>query len=281
MTDKPITFVSVHGGHSAEFCSHAEDTLEEIIGAYVELGFSWVGITEHMPSIRDALVPDEERDAGLDAKAMYERFSRYITTCRDLQRKHASTLEILVGFETDTCEGYESFVENLTNEFRPDYIVGSVHHVGDVSIDTSRKLYDQAAENSGGINGLYCEYFDQQYEMVRALRPAVVGHFDLIRIFDPDYRARIERPDIWQRIERNLVAIAELDLILDFNVRAMTKGQSEPYITPSILQRALDLEIAVVPGDDSHGVRTVGHYYDEGIRMLRKIGFDIDWRKPV
>ena len=125
MTDKPITFVSVHGGHSAEFCSHAEDTLEKVIEAYIDRGFSWVGITEHMPSIRDDLVPDEEREAGLDAQGMYDRFSNYIAACRELQRKYSSNLEIFVGFETETCEGYESFVGNLRNEFKPDYIVGS------------------------------------------------------------------------------------------------------------------------------------------------------------
>ena len=281
MTDKPITFVSVHGGHSAEFCSHAEDTLEEVIEAYIDRGFSWVGITEHMPSIRDDLVPDEEKGAGLDAQGMYDRFSHYIATCRELQRKYSSNLEIFVGFETETCEGYESFVGNLSNEFKPDYIVGSVHHVGDVSIDTSRELYGKVADDRGGIDALYCAYFDQQYEMIQALHPAVVGHFDLIRIFDPDYRARLERPDIRKRIERNLAVVAELDLILDFNVRAMTKGQPEPYIATSILQRALDLGIAVVPGDDSHGARSVGRYCDEGVRILQEIGFDIDWRKPA
>ena len=281
MTDKPTAFVSVHGGHSAEFCSHAEDTLEQVIEAYIDGGFSWVGITEHMPSISDDLVPDEEREAGLGAQGMYDRFSHYIATCRELQRKYASNLEIFVGFETETCEGYESFVGKLRNEFKPDYIVGSVHHVGDVSIDTSRELYAKAAHGRGGIDALYCAYFDQQYEMIQALHPAVVGHFDLIRIFDPDYRARIERPDIRKRIERNLTAVAELDLILDFNVRAMTRGQPEPYIAPSILQRALDLGIAVVPGDDSHGARSVGRFCDEGIRILREIGFDVNWRKPA
>ncbi len=281
MTDKPTTLVSVHGGHSAEFCSHAQDTLEEVIRAYIERGFSWVGITEHMPAIRDELVPDEEKEAGLDSAGMYERFARYIATCRTLQQKYAASLDILVGFETETCEGYESFVGNLRNEFKPDYIVGSVHHVDDISIDTSRELYERAAGGRGGIDGLYCAYFDHQYEMIRALHPAVVGHFDLIRIFDPGYSERLERPEIRKRVERNLAAVRELDLILDFNVRAMTKGQSEPYIAPSILRAAQNMGIAVVPGDDSHGVRNVGRYCDEGVRILAEYGFETAWRKPV
>ena len=32
--------VSVHGGHSVEFCSHARDRLSEIVARYAELGFT-------------------------------------------------------------------------------------------------------------------------------------------------------------------------------------------------------------------------------------------------
>ena len=46
-----ISPVSVHGGHSGQFCHHATDSLEEIIELYIAQGFPWVGITEHAPGI--------------------------------------------------------------------------------------------------------------------------------------------------------------------------------------------------------------------------------------
>ena len=48
--------VSVHGGHSGQFCGHAKDTLEEIVLAYIDQRYPWVGITEHMPPVSDAFV---------------------------------------------------------------------------------------------------------------------------------------------------------------------------------------------------------------------------------
>ena len=48
--------VSVHGGHSGQFCGHAKNTLEEIVLAYIDKGYPWVGITEHMPPVADAFV---------------------------------------------------------------------------------------------------------------------------------------------------------------------------------------------------------------------------------
>ena len=49
--------------------------------------------------------------------------------------------------------------------------------------------------------------------------------------------------------------IAALDLIVDFNVRALAKGQPEPYVAAPLLRLAKSLGVRVAPGDDSHGWR--------------------------
>lgn len=272
--------VSVHGGHSAEFCSHASDALEEVVLRYVERDFSWVGITEHMPAAREEMIPPEERSAGFSAAGMLERFSSYIDKCRSLQSDYSDRIEILVGFEAEIYSGYQPFLRNLVREFRPDYIVGSVHHVNDIPIDATPELYAEAARCSGGTDALYCDYFDLQLELIEEFEPAVVGHFDLIRLLDVDYASRLTRTAIWERVDRNLRAIRASGLILDFNVRALAKGQPEPYVSAPILQRALELGVAIAPGDDSHGVAGVGLHCDEGMRILAARGFPTRWPKP-
>ena len=77
--------VSVHGGHSGQFCGHARGTLEEMVLAYIDQGYPWVGITEHMPPVTDAFVYPEEKSAGLDAGILKDRFADYMTTCRCLR----------------------------------------------------------------------------------------------------------------------------------------------------------------------------------------------------
>ncbi len=272
--------VSIHGGHSGEFCNHAKDSLEDMIRAYIEKGFSWIGIAEHMPPASDRFRYPEEKAAGLDARELFNRFVRYFSTCRRLQKKYFSKIKICVGFETETYSGSEQMVRKLIKKFQPDYIVGSLHHVNDMGIDISKEKYDQAAHVLGGIDALYCRYFDQQYEMINALRPEVIGHFDLIRIFDPDYRSRLEKAAIQKRIRRNIERIKEFDLIMDLNLRALYWNDSEPYISRSILLQALNLGIAVVPGDDSHSLDTVGLNVEKGIKILQDLGFDTRWRTP-
>lgn len=275
-----INYVSVHGGHSGEFVTHAADSLEDIIRTYIKLGFEWIGITEHIPPEKDEFLTPDEVEAKRNSIVLKKIFSRYITECRRLQQKYRQNILIFTGFETETWSGYREFIQNLIKEFKPDYIVGSMHQVSDMQFDYSREHYKKAVETLGGHDAMYCKYFDQQYEMILALTPSVVGHFDVIRIFDPDYRKRIKKKDIWNKITRNLELIKKLDLIMDFNLRALHKGADEPYITADILKKARQLNINVVPGDDSHGVKDIGINMDRGIRILKNYGFNTKWAKP-
>ena len=272
--------VSIHGGHSGQFCNHASDTLEQVIQAYIDKGFAWVGITEHMPPPSDRFLYPEERQAGLDAHAMQARFARYMEEVRRLKARYADRLEIFIGFETEACSGAMELTRVLRDKYRPDYVLGGVHHVADIPFDYSREAYGQAVAASGGIEALYCRYFDLQHDLIQALRPDVVAHFDLIRLFDDDYTRRLLAPDVMQRIQRNLELVARLGLILDYNVAALRKGAPEPYLSEPILERARDMGIAVVPSDDSHGAGMAGAYVPEGIAILRDKGFDLNWRKP-
>jgi histidinol-phosphatase (PHP family) len=277
---KTTSFVSVHGGHSGQFCHHATDSLEEIIQSYIARQFPWVGITEHSPAISDELLYPDQRAAGLTPEFLFNRFAGYMKECRRLQEKYRSQIRIFAAMEIETYSGYEEFIPSLINKFQPDYIVGSVHFVNDMGFDYSREQYDQTVEAVGGIDQLYCRYFDLQYEMIKLLQPAVVGHFDLIRIFDPGYKERLLRPEIMERIKRNLQLICELDLIMDFNLRSLLKGADEPYISRVILEMAVEMGISVVPGDDSHGLGSVGANMEKAVAILRELGCNTNWKEP-
>ena len=275
------SLVSAHGGHSGSFCNHAKDSLEEIIRTYIAQDFSWVGITEHKAPVEDRFVYPDERSAGLDAAALQERFRSYFEKCYLLKEKYRGQIEILVGFEAETYTGTEPFIRRVVAAFDPAYMVGSLHHVSDMAIDTSPQAYQAAAHSVGGLENLYCRYFDAQYDMVQALNPPIVGHFDLVRIFDPDYKSRLQQPQIAERVQRNLDLIKERGLILDFNLAGFDKLASEPYPSRDILAAAIKRGIALVPGDDSHGIQTVGRHFARGMALLEELGGSLDWKKPA
>ncbi len=275
---EPISF---HGGHSGEYCSHARDLLEDIILEYIRLGFSRVGISEHVPPVNDEFLYLDEQELNLTAADLNQRFEDYIHTLRRLKKKYAPRIQIFVGMETETYTGYVPHIKQLIQVFQPDYIVGSVHHVADICFDYSRQEYDRVASICGSIEAMYARYFDLQYEMIKTLKPFFVGHFDIIRIHDENYKERLLNPKINQRVRRNLELIKSLNLVMDYNLRPLAKGAKEPYITESILEQARQMGIRVVPGDDSHGVDQAGGYVDWAVKKLASLGFDIQWPDPV
>lgn len=274
-----FTRVSVHGGHSGQFCHHAKDSLEAVVQAYIAAGFTWAGITEHMPPLDDSKRYFDEADSNIAATALQEQFTRYFAECRRLQALYADRIRLFTAFETETYSGSSAFVKQLIAATQPDYIVGSVHHVGDVGIDETPALYEKATAQAGGLEALYCNYFDAQFAMLQDLLPAVVGHFDLVRIFDKDYLQTLQLPNVWSRIERNLAFLADRGLIMDFNLRGFDKS-TEQYPSMPVLKRALDLGVKVVPGDDSHGVNSVGRNYDRGVALLAELGHPCQWAEP-
>ena len=277
---KMIEWVSIHGGHSGQFCNHAVDSLEVIVQAYVAAGFSWVGITEHIPPGGDEFVYPDEQAVGLTAVSLYHRFRDYIQVGRALQQQYADRLTLYIGCETEYYTGYADHVRRLVAEFQPDYLVGSVHHLEDMSFDMDANDYWRVVTAVGGLDAFYQKYFDQQYDMIQTLRPQVIGHFDYPRIYDPDYPTQLRQPETWGKIMRNLHAIKESGAILDCNTKGWRKGHPEPYISAPILQEVLALGIPVVPGDDSHGVAEIGTDLQRGIDWLQAAGAPTNWQRP-
>ncbi len=275
-----IKRVSVHGGHSGSYCGHAVDSLDEIVRRYIELGFDWVCLTEHMPASVPHLLDPEDAARGASVAELFDRFDAYFLEARRLQALHRDEIEILVGFETDAYTGYQEAVSALIARHRPDMIVGSVHHVHDLLFDDKPSDYQRAIDLSGGIEALYCDYFDKQLELIERFQPAVVGHFDLIRIHDTDYQQRWNSDEVCSRAFRNLDRIKELGLILDLNLRALSKGDSEPYLSSPLMAYAIEQGIKMAPGDDSHGVASVGVGFRKGVAIYEARGGKPHWHKP-
>jgi hypothetical protein len=62
------------------------------------------------------------------------------------------------------------------------------------------------------------------------LTPRVVGHLDIVRIYDPDYRSRLIKPVIWERSSAIWKLVKQLGLILDFNLRPLSRGEKSPTV---------------------------------------------------
>jgi histidinol-phosphatase (PHP family) len=152
-----------------------------------------------------------------------------------------------------------------------DYAVGSVHHVGGTPIDFDAALYARAEVEQGGAQALFAAYYDAQLELLLRLRPAVVGHFDLVRLFGGATVAY--DADVWARVQRNVAAIVAYGGLVEVNARAFKKGLPGAYPQRDVLAHMCARgDVRFTLSDDSHGPRDVGLHYPQLRAYLREHG---------
>lgn len=267
-----MAWFSFHGGHSGQFCKHAEGDLEAVVQAAIAAGFTTYGLSEHAPRERTQdLYPDEE---GLTPDDLAAMFVRYRSTARTLQAKYADQIELLVGFETDVLppESYPIAMQALRESGGFDFIVGSVHHLDGHAIDYGADVTAGLEIRLGGRDALDQAYFTAVAAMIEALSPEVVGHFDLVRKFRGDDLHFSELT--WIAIERALLIAAEADAVLEVNCSPARRGSGPVYPCPEILQLARAIGVGVTLGDDSHGPGQVGQALEHSLAAIATAGYD-------
>jgi histidinol-phosphatase (PHP family) len=144
---------------------------------------------------------------------------------------------LLIGFETEWIRNSSfDIIRDLQSKYKWDFFVGSVHHVHTIPIDFDRPWYEKAREKAGGSDmKLFEDYFNSQFEMLQALKPPVVGHFDLVRLLSDSPNIEMkDYPHLWAKVQRNLEFIHSYDGILEINTSALRKGLKEAYPAVSI-----------------------------------------------
>ncbi|KAJ4264987.1 hypothetical protein NW762_005230 [Fusarium torreyae] len=269
--------------HSGQFCpGHAKDDLEEIVKQAISVGYKTIGFTEHMPRYEQRdLYPEELDDPQAALEALPPRHEAYLAEAQRLQREYASQIHILIGFEAEFIRpDFAAHVRTLAEHPIIDYFIGSVHHVHGIPIDYDAGMFASAVQASSRKTeeSLYEDYYDLQYNMLKELKPRVVGHFDLIRLLSGDAGRDVRQwESVWQRVLRNLALAREQDGWLEVNSAALRKGLAEPYPCRAIAEEWIKMGGKFTFSDDSHGIAQVATNYARTVTYLESLGIKEVW----
>ena len=216
---------SLHGGHSGEFCEHAAGSLRSVVEAAITGGFGVYGVSEHAPRPEERFLYPSEREKGYTVERLAAEFEAYAAGARALAAEYADRLTLLAGFEAEVVPAADYAERMLAHRARHafDYMVGSVHYVGETQIDGTPEEFARALEREGGLEALTVAYYRTVAEMASALRPEVVGHLDLIRRNAPP-GADLARPGIRQAADDALDAVRAVEAVLDLNTAGWRKA---------------------------------------------------------
>ncbi|KAK3319355.1 polymerase/histidinol phosphatase-like protein [Apodospora peruviana] len=271
--------------HSGQFCpGHAKDQLEDVVKHAISIGYKTMGLTEHMPRTElEDLYPDElDTDPHASLASLIPRHEAYLLEAQRLQTKYASQINILIGFEGEWIRPEcGPLIKTLSAPTCVDYFLGSIHHTGGIGIDFDREMYERAKAAAGGSEELlFQRYYDEQFDMLVALKPRVVGHFDLIRLLSEDPARDLrgwKEGKVWEKVVRNLEFVAKYGGWLECNTSALRKGLKEPYPARPVAEEWLSLGGKFTFSDDSHGVAQVATNYARGLDYLQSLGVTELW----
>lgn len=264
-----------HHSHSGDYISHADGSLEQMVATAKTKGFTHFCLTEHMPRLKDDYLYPEELDKKYSKDDLATNFKKYLKHAREIQLRENKTgsMKILVGYEVEGIDK-EHIEAAKAYSMQTDMCVGSVHYVDRIPIDFNAELWLKARDSVGGTSRqLYAAYFELQYDVIKNLEPIVIGHFDLIRLFDAkdldpttgklyDERdIKSDWPEVWALIERNIKHVVGYGGLFEINGAAIRKGWSCPYPQCDIAREILQQGGKFCLSDDSHSYGQIGLNY--------------------
>jgi histidinol-phosphatase (PHP family) len=239
-------------------CNHATGSVADYARAAVSKGLKEIGMSDHSPmpgGFDKAWRMDESQLAG------------YIKEVEQARDEFASQLTIRVGLEADYHPGSEAYVADMIAAYDWDYVIGSVHYIGDWGFDNPDyiKTWDD-----WDIDDAYVAYFDLVAASAATGLFDIIGHPDLVKKFG--HRPSPDSRSVADAEERMLQSVLNSGAALEISSAGLRKPVQEIYPHQRIVARAAELGIGFAFGSDAHAPNDVGHGMDECINMLEANG---------
>lgn len=249
--------IDYHTHH--ERCGHAIGTLREYVEYAIKLGIDQLGVSDHLPVLHIA------KDKILPGLAMdINELDSYVHEAIDLKKEYHKDIELKIGIEADYIKGYEETIKNLLAQYPFDYVIGSVHFLGEWDISDSRQLDGWKKKP---VDNIYDEYYDAIIGLAQSGIYDIVGHFDVIKKY-----GFIPERDKSASITKALDAIKKADMAMEINPSGLVKKTKEIYPSPSIVKIAVNKGIPFTLGSDAHKPDNVHLNLNVGRELLKELG---------
>jgi histidinol-phosphatase (PHP family) len=222
-------------------------------------GIVELGVSEHIHRFKQALAiwnhPFWQRNA-VDDIELYCQFVREQTDLR-------------LGLEVDFIPGREDRTQNLIDDCELDYVVGSVHFLGDHSVDDDG--YD-VWQSGSSAEDIWRRYFETLAQAARSGLFDILAHPDLVKIWGP------ERPlptgDLRRYYEPALEAIAESGIAVEVSTAGLRKPVGEIYPAPEFLAVCVEIAAPIALSSDAHVPEQIGFGYEQALELLDSLGVE-------
>jgi histidinol-phosphatase (PHP family) len=235
-------------------CRHASGTPEEYVAAAKAAGLAEIGFSDHspMPQYYD------------DWRMLVEELPQYFDWIA-AARAAAGDMPVRAALEVDWLEGGERWIENLASRAPWDYLIGSVHYIGEWNFDNpalKQRFTDFGTEEA------WDRYWTLFANAARSGYFEIMGHPDLIKKFG-------HRPggDLRRYYEPAVAAVAEAGVAIEINTAGLFKDVQEMYPALDFLKLARAAHVPLTINSDAHAPDEVGRAFPAAVQLAKAAGY--------
>lgn len=241
----------------SKLCGHATGELEEYVEQGLRIGLEAIGFSFHLP----VEIPHEGK-----VNVTREELDWLAGEVERLRNAYRDEIPVLLGGEADYLPGSEDEVAALAAAYPFDYVIGSVHFIGEWAFDHPAYLGEYGAWDR---RALYERYFGLVCEAAQTGLFDIVGHIDLVKKFG--HRLDGDWSDLAAEV---CDAIAAAGQCVEINTGGFAKPVGEQYASEALLRELAAREVPLTFGSDAHAPEQVGRDFDRAVTLALSAGFD-------
>ena len=233
-----------------------EANVERYLAAAADAGIAELGVSEHIHRFREALAiwdhPFWHENARDDLGA-YCEFVR--------------STPLRLGIEMDFVAGREDRIARTLEQQSFDYVVGSVHFLGDAAVDHP----DFDVWRAGGDpDKVWARYFETLAEAAVSGLYDILAHPDLIKYWGHERPQPRRDPRFYY--ENAVAAIAESGIAVEVSTAGLRKPIGELYPAAAFAEMCVDAGAVFSLSSDAHAPEEVGRDYDRALAAMSEWG---------
>jgi histidinol-phosphatase (PHP family) len=176
--------------------------------------------------------------------------------------------DLRLGIEADFVPGREDRMATLLDAREWDYVVGSVHFLGDAAVDMRGSDWD--IWQSTDPQKVWRRYFETLGEAARTGMFDILAHPDLVKVWGEG--APLPEGDLRRFYDLAMDGIAESDVAIEVSTAGLRKPVGEVYPNRAFLEMCLEAGRPVALSSDAHVPEDLGHGYEPTLEWLSEVG---------
>jgi histidinol-phosphatase (PHP family) len=240
--------------------SDGASSIRDYCEAAIQKGFEEIAFTDHLTVFPNGSTERHSLDVL--------KLENYVREIKDAYKKYRNRLVIRLGVEADYIPGNEKVLQDILESYEFDLIVGSVHFVEGMCIDSLRQKVSVENEiRKSGFDVFYSKYLTLVSRAVETGLFNVIGHMDLVRIwgFSPS-NGLLDEYRVLNLAER-------YGMCLEVSSRGLRQPINAIYPSERIVRRARELGIPITLGTDAHLADEIDHAYDVLVKYVKSLGY--------